>query len=65
MAAAKKPPLVARETFTCDVDGERLIVVAGQTVDGAHPLVKGREALFAKPGPDVEVAPKRTRTARA
>ena len=66
MAARTKPPLVARETFTCDHDGERVVVVAGQTVDAAHPLVKGREALFAEPGADVEApAPKRTRARKA
>lgn len=66
MAPRKKTPLVARETFTCDLDGDRVVVLGGQTVDAAHPLVKGREALFAEPGPDVEPpTPKRTRARRA
>lgn len=66
MAAPKKAPLVARETFATDIDGERVVVVAGQTVDGAHPVVKGREALFSEPGPDVAApAPKRTRSRKA
>lgn len=53
MSARKKATLVARETFTCEVGDERVVIVAGQTVDGAHPVVQGREALFNEPGPDV------------
>ncbi len=54
MAAKKATLLVARETFTADVDGETVVVHAGQRVASSHPLVKGREDLFAEPGPDVE-----------
>lgn len=54
MAAKKATVLVAGETFTAQVGGETVVVHAGQRVVSSHPLVKGREALFAEPGPDVE-----------
>ena len=46
MAARKKTTLVAREAFTAEVDGEPVMVHAGETVDSTHPLVRGREGLF-------------------
>lgn len=54
MAAKKATVLAARETFTAEVDGATVVVHAGQRVASSHSLVKGREALFAEPGPDVE-----------
>jgi hypothetical protein len=59
MAVKKKPDVVvAVATFQCaveDGDGEHL-VHAGDRYAADHPLVKGREALFApvEPRPDVE-----------
>ena len=58
MAAKKATVLAACETFTAEVDDETIVVHAGQRVASSHPLVKGREALFAEPGPDVDAPAK-------
>lgn len=50
MASAKPRRLVALSTFTCDVDGETLLVHAGDGVMSDSPVVKGREALFVPVG---------------
>jgi hypothetical protein len=44
MAAPKV--LIANTTFTCDVDGQPVIVHQGERLPATHPLVKGRAALF-------------------
>lgn len=66
MARATSALLTATETFTTEVNGETFVVHVGQRVAASSALVKGREALFAEPGPDVEApAPKRTRARKA
>ena len=43
----KDEVLVARETFSCVVDGREVLVWKGETrVRAGDPLVKGREGLF-------------------
>jgi hypothetical protein len=45
--AAKLPDAVrALETFVADVDGDPMIVHAGEVVRTTHAVVKGRESLF-------------------
>lgn len=62
MVRAADALLTATETFTAEVDGETYVVHAGQLVASSSALVKGREALFAEQGPDVEAPePKQTR----
>jgi hypothetical protein len=60
MAAAKV--LQAKSGFTCEVDGQPLIVRTGERVASNHPAVKGREGLFepVEPKPDVpSLAPRK------
>jgi hypothetical protein len=51
-----KAKLVARSTFTCDVDGETRLVHAGDVFPGDSPVVAGREDLFVAQGHDVQTA---------
>lgn len=38
---------VARESFACEIDGERIMVRKGRTrVDGEHPLYKAHSKSF-------------------
>ena len=46
MTAAKARYLVALSTFSAEVDGETVLVHAGDTVASNSPVVKGREDLF-------------------
>jgi hypothetical protein len=47
MATAKKPSnLVALSTFTAEVDGDTVLVHAGDTFPSNSPVVKGRTDLF-------------------
>ena len=65
MAAKRDTLLVARETFSVDLDGREIVVWKGETrVRGSHRLVKGREHLF-RPVDDVEdVAPESAKRSR-
>jgi hypothetical protein len=36
----------ALESFTCDVDGDPMVVHRGDVVSSRHVVVKGREHLF-------------------
>jgi hypothetical protein len=59
--------LVARESFSAEVDGQTVIVHAEQTrLASTHPLTKAHPHLFepAEPRPDVET-PKPRRRAKA
>jgi hypothetical protein len=48
--------LVARESFSCEIDGIRFTVAGGVTrVRADHPLVKGREQLFEPAGERAEL----------
>jgi hypothetical protein len=57
--------LQAKSGFTCEVDGQPLIVRTGEPMAAGHPVVKGREGLFetVEPKPDVPSPPKRRRRA--
>jgi hypothetical protein len=46
--------LRATETFVADVDGDPMLVHAGEVVSAKHAVVKGHEALF-EPADDVRV----------
>jgi hypothetical protein len=47
--------LVATDTFAAEVDGETVIVHAGQTrVHAGHPLAKAHAELFERDEPHVE-----------
>ncbi len=66
MARSSDALLTATETFTTAVDGETFVVHAGERVAASSALVKGCEALFTDPGPDVAVpAAKRPSASRA
>jgi hypothetical protein len=43
------PTVSALEAFVVGVDGKQYIVAKGQSYPADHPIVKGREELFAKP----------------
>ena len=48
--------LVARESFSCEIDGIKFVVSAGVTrVRADHPLVRGREQLFEPAGECVDL----------
>jgi hypothetical protein len=54
---AKKPTnLVALSTFTADVDGDTVLIHAGDTFLSDSPVVKDREALFVADVEYVETA---------
>lgn len=51
--------LVALDSFSCTVDGNRYDVSKGATVREGHPVIAGRESLFGPLVPHYEhVAPK-------
>jgi hypothetical protein len=65
MAAPKL--LRAKASFACEVDGNELLVHAGEVVASSHPAVKGRAELFepAEPQPDLEKPARPRRRAKA
>jgi hypothetical protein len=44
--AARAKVLVANQSFTAEVKGERVHVHGGERVASNHPAVKGRESFF-------------------
>jgi hypothetical protein len=49
----KARALTATQSFVAEVDGESVLIVSGQRIRADHPLVEGREALFAEPEAEV------------
>jgi hypothetical protein len=46
---------IAKNAFITEVDGQMLTVRKGLIIDAAHPVLKGREDLFARPEELIEL----------
>lgn len=57
--------VVAISPFTCEVDGEPIVIHEGDVFESTHPLVKGREELFAARDTHAVTTAKGGRTRRA
>lgn len=55
MASSPSTIYVCKSTFTFEEDGVPHVVRGGQTVRAGHPIMKGREDMFARLTVDYEM----------